>query len=227
MGLAKRKETHERRCILSGESKPRETLLRFVLDGQSCLVPDLDEDLPGRGVWAAADRQRLEQAIADGSLRRQASRGFKTALSADGIDPDLPARIAGLLKDRCLKRLGLERKAGRLAVGFEKVRGLISQGGAAVLIVARDAGAHGVGKTVALAQAQAEPVAVVEAFGRQDLALALGREDVVHAALSKDGAWARLLSDVERFLRFTGAAGKIRGSRSAGPASVTAILADE
>lgn len=227
MGLAKRKETHERRCILSGERKPRETLLRFVLDSHSCLIPDLDEDLPGRGVWTAADQQELELAIADGSLRRQASRGFKAALPADGIDPGMPARVARMLQDRCLKRLGLERKAGRLAVGFEKARGLIATGRATVLIVAGDAGEHGVGKTVALARAQAEPVAIVEVFGRQDLALALGREDVVHAALSKDGAWARFLNDVERFLRFTGAAGKMHGSKSVGPALATPILADE
>lgn len=227
MGLAKRKETHERRCILSGERKPRETLLRFALDGQSRLVPDLDETLPGRGVWTAAGQHDLARAIADGSLRRQASRGFKTALAAESIDPELPARIARMLKDRCLKRLGLERRAGRLSAGFEKVRGQIAGGRAAVLVVAGDAGAHGVGKTVALARAQAEPVAVVDVFGRQDLALALGREDVVHAALSKDGAWARFLSDVERFLRFTGAAEKMHGSKSADPASATPILADE
>ena len=39
--------------------------IRFVLGPDNEIVPDLQQKLPGRGVWLAADRKALERALAE------------------------------------------------------------------------------------------------------------------------------------------------------------------
>ena len=73
-----------RRCIASGASKPRDTLLRFVVDPAGALVPDLGESLPGRGLWVSAERAALEKACERGLFARAARRPI--AVAPDLID---------------------------------------------------------------------------------------------------------------------------------------------
>ena len=52
----------ERRCIASGQVLKKADLIRFVVAPDGVLVPDLQEKLPGRGIWLSSSREHLELA---------------------------------------------------------------------------------------------------------------------------------------------------------------------
>ena len=62
-GTARKREAPERRCIATGLSGGTAGLIRFALDPEGGLTPDLAEKLPGRGVWLGADRALVRQAV--------------------------------------------------------------------------------------------------------------------------------------------------------------------
>jgi hypothetical protein len=188
-------EERERRCILTGEVKDPSLMVRFVVAPDGRLLPDLGGELPGRGLWLTASRAALEKAIRKGAFARAAR---APVAIADG----LADQIERLLERRCLDLLGLARRAGQVAVGFEKVKALIEAGKARVLIAARDGAADGRAKLARLAG----PLPVVALFGAAELGLALGRENVVHAALGSGRLGERFLAETTRLSGFRPAA---------------------
>ena len=162
-----------RRCLVSGERRPKAALLRFVIGPDRELVPDLEERLPGRGLWLSADRTMLETARAK-RLFAKAARGEVR------VAEDLGDRIEALLAARCLRLLGLARRAGEVVAGFEKVRAWIANGRAGLLLAASDAAANGRGRI----RAMAPQLPSIDLFGGDELGSALGREHVVHVAVA-------------------------------------------
>ena len=75
-----------RRCIASGVSRPREALLRFVVDpgrmAPWCRI--WARSLPGRGLWVSAERAALTKACERGLFARAARRPI--AVAPDLID---------------------------------------------------------------------------------------------------------------------------------------------
>ena len=65
----------ERTCIVTRRVGAPEGMLRFVLDPQGLVVPDLKRKLPGRGVWVSLDRDILAEAV----RKKAFSRGLKAA----------------------------------------------------------------------------------------------------------------------------------------------------
>ena len=198
---AKREAESERRCVLSGKSQAATGLIRMVQDPEGNLVPDIKAKLPGRGVWISCDRTLIEKALVDGSFVKAASRGLKQSIKAGQIPADLADRIETLLAKHALSRLGLENRAAHIVSGFEKVRSeLRGQKRPLMLMNASDGASDGKHKLSALAVAIG--VKVVEIFDREELSLALGRENVVHVLLLAGGAKSRLIADMERLAGF-------------------------
>jgi predicted RNA-binding protein YlxR (DUF448 family) len=166
----------ERRCIVSGEVLPEARLIRFVAAPDASVAPDLGRKLPGRGVWVEATRAAVDQAVAKGLF----SRAAKTKLTAQ---PDLSDLIERLLARRCLDGLGLARREGALAAGFEKTQMAVRSGKAAWIVEARDGAADGRAKLLRVTLAAPRPVEVCGAFSAEELGLALGLENVIHLAL--------------------------------------------
>ena len=125
-----------RRCIASGVSRPRDAMLRFVVDPGGALVPDLGESLPGRGLWVSAERATLEKACERGLFARAARRPIAVA-------PDLIDEVERQLTARGLDILGLARRAGALITGFDKVQRALVERRVAVLVEASDGARHG------------------------------------------------------------------------------------
>ena len=183
----------ERRDLVTRQVMDESCLIRFVAGPDGSVVPDLARKLPGRGLWVAADRASVETAAAKGLFARAAKVPLKAA-------PDLADLVDRLLARRCLEQLGLARREGVLISGFEKSAAAIRSGRAAWLIEASDGAADGRGKLLALARHQTTRICGV--FGAEDLSLALGLENAIHAVLLVGGRADRWTIEVERLAGF-------------------------
>ncbi len=192
---SQRVSERQRRCIVSGEVKETRDLVRFVVAPDGAVVPDVAERLPGRGIWLSASREMVGAACAKGLFA-------KAARAKVSVADDLADQTETLLARRCLDLLGLARRAGQAALGFEKVRTLISAGGAILLIAARDGADNGKAKLRGLGKG----LPVVELFASVELSLAFGRENVIHAALAPGRLADRFLTETVRLAEFRPAA---------------------
>lgn len=180
-----------RRCIVTRESRDQGELLRFVLDPEGRVRLDLEQRLPGRGMWLSADRDVVNKAVAKNLFARAArARAVAPAGLADEVER--------LLARRALDTLGLARRAGQVTAGFEQVRAALRVDRAAVLLAAADGAADGRRKLRRLAT----DLPLITAFSRAELGAALGRDDMVHVAVAPGPLARRLLSDVERLAGF-------------------------
>ena len=186
------KEAAERRCIATGEAQPKEGLLRFVLGPDDEIGPDLAERLPGRGIWVTGTKAALEQAIAKKAFARAAKRPVK-------LDPALPDLVGRLLAARVAETLGLARRSGELVLGLERVFETLDKEPVAALIEATDAGRDGVRRFRAkLKAADLSDLPVLKALTSDQMGLALGRSNVVHAALKQGRMQDKVLADFAR-----------------------------
>ena len=178
----------ERMCIVTRKVCEEDALIRFVRSPDGEAVPDLARKLPGRGLWVGARRGLVADAVA----KRQFSKGFGAETKAPA---DLPDRVAGLLRKAALSYLSLARKAGEAVNGFMKVEETVGRGRARILIHAREAQPDGCRKLDKLA---APDVVRLVVFGRDELDLALGGSNVIHAAVAKGGLAEKLVLAVRR-----------------------------
>lgn len=185
----------KRRCIVSGESGDTFGLIRFVLSPDGEVVPDLAERLPGRGAWLTADRAVLEKAL----RRNPFSRAFRQETR---LRPDLIALLEQLLRRRGLDLLGLAARAGQVVAGFDKVAEAARAGRIGVMVLAADAGPSAREKAVRMAAGRP----LIDVFDRDELGLALGRVNVVHAAVSPGRLAGDLRREVARLLGVAGGA---------------------
>jgi uncharacterized protein len=186
-----RAEEPERRCLVTREVGERDRMIRFVLDPAGRVVPDVDGRLPGRGMWLSADRNVLNKALAANLFARAARARVQVAA-------DLADQVERLLVGRALDCLGLARRAGQVALGFDQVRACLRSSSAGVLIAAADGAADGQRKLRRLAP----DLPVITAFSRAELGAALGREGIVHAVVAPGGLAGRLMSNVRRLAGF-------------------------
>ncbi|MCP5432961.1 MAG: RNA-binding protein [Alphaproteobacteria bacterium] len=183
-----------RRCLVTGERLPKERLVRFVLGPDRDLVADLGARLPGRGLWVTARRSDLEEAVR--------KRLFSRAARAEVRVPDgLADRVEAQLAERLLGALGLARRAGGLICGAEPVLALLDGEAAAALVEASDGGRDGRDKILRRAGGHGRPL-VIGCFTGGELGLALGRENMVHAALRRARTAERVLAEAERLAGF-------------------------
>ena len=181
-------------CIVTRTVKDEAELIRFVRSPDGVAVPDLARKLPGRGVWVSLDRGVLGEAV----KKKLFARGFQAETT---IPPDLPDIVSKLLRQQALSLLSLAKKAGEAVTGFMKVEEMLGRGRAKMLIHGTDAAPDGCRKLDRLAAPGVEKVVL---FERQELDLAFGRPNVVHAAVAKGGLAEKLSAAVRRIETFEG-----------------------
>ena len=195
MSLREATIDRERRDLVTHEVMDESRLIRFVAAPDGSVAPDLARKLPGRGLWVAADRASVETAVKKNLFSRAARAPMKPAA-------DLADMVDSLLFRRCLDQLGLARREGVLISGFEKALANIRSGKAAWIIEAADGSADGRGKLLSLARHMTPPPKVCGVFTADDLGLALGLENAIHAVLLEGGRADRWTIEVERLAGF-------------------------
>ena len=178
-----------RRCIVTRQALEKPAMIRFVIDPEGGVTPDLKERLPGRGLWVTATRGALDQAVARHAFSKAAKQSVKAA-------PDLADRVVELARREVAELLGLARKSGQLVAGFEKVEAALRAGKVRVLVAATDGAEDGRGKLARLAGSGVEICAPLTAA---ELAQALGREHAVHAAIKSGGIAEKTIIASRRF----------------------------
>jgi predicted RNA-binding protein YlxR (DUF448 family) len=187
------------------------------------VLPDALARAPGRGAWIGVDRAELEAALASGKLKAALARAFKGARLT--IPPDLADRTENALRRALLDRLGLEMRAGRLMLGSDRIANEARSGAVAALYHASDAREDGSRKLDQVFRvgmdAEGSGLSGVRLpLDRAALSVALGRDNVVHLALTDAQSAERVAAPLKRLLTFLGAAEAADGcgERAAGAA---------
>lgn len=196
-GVASARTGRERSCALTRQVRPVAELIRFVVGPDAALVADLKQKLPGRGLWLTATRAALEEAV----KRNVFSRGFKREVA---VPANFPSQTEAMLARSALDALAVAAKAGQVVAGSGKVEDTLARGEAVALIHAREAAADGTRKIAQAAHRNEEMrgIPAIDAFSSEDLDLALGRLNVIHAALLAGPVSETFLARTERLHRF-------------------------
>jgi len=205
-----RDRERERLCVATRTVRPVADLIRFVVGPDGQAVADLKQKLPGRGVWVTATHDALDDAI----KRKALLRGFKRDVR---LPADLLSSTERLLEKAMLDALAMAGKAGLVAAGFTKAEKALAHGKAVVLLHAAEASADGVRKLDAALRRSAKTVAVIGLLTSAQLDLALGRPNVIHAALLAGPPSDTFLARFRRLERFrTGDAAATAAPNQAG-----------
>jgi predicted RNA-binding protein YlxR (DUF448 family) len=209
-----------RMCAVTRRVRPIDELIRFVLDGEGRVVPDVKRKLPGRGLWISASRNAVATAV----KRAVFAKGFRKQVK----DRDtLVAETERLLVASAIEALAIAAKAGEVVSGFAKVESCLRAGEVKALIHAQDGAADGIRKLDGLAAAAsggrdpetAPKTPILNELTSAELDLALGRANVIHAALLAGPAGKTFLSRIERLVRFRTSDGDETANKNSGTTS--------
>lgn len=158
-----------RSCLGCREVKPKDDLLRFVLDPERVVFPDISRKLPGRGAYTCYSSSCLVSAIS----KRQFSRAFKgevTLLPAD----ELISMITRLQEERITSFISMANKAGKAVSGSDKVMDALRKGTVALLVLAGDISPDSRARFTAIAEKTG--VRVIDFSLKERLGATLGKE---------------------------------------------------
>ncbi len=189
--------------MLTRRKGTRDSLIRLALGPDGEVAPDVRARAPGRGAWIGVGRSELDATNAKGRLKAALPRAFKTNDVA--VPADIGERIERALRHAALYRLGMEARAGNLINGSDKVETAARAGKVHFLVHAADAGDDGCGRLdQAWRVGGGGPRGVIFPEDRTILSMALGRENVVHVALTDPAAASRVRHALGRWIAFTG-----------------------
>lgn len=191
-------KTLTRECALSRQPKPVDDLIRFALGPDGAIVPDVDGKAEGRGVWVSLSEGEIGAAVAKKVFARSLKQNVR-------VPADLAQLTRTRLEQRLTGALGLARKAGQLVTGATKVKSALDSGKALALLTANDAAPDGVRKMLQSRRASGREAQVphFQMLTSTQMGLALGQENVIHAALIGGTAAKSTLLRAQRLARFT------------------------
>ncbi|MEO5775018.1 MAG: DUF448 domain-containing protein [Sphingomicrobium sp.] len=200
--------------MLTRRKGTKEQFIRLALGPDGQVGPDVRAKAPGRGAWISVARAELDAANSKGKLKAALARAFK--INSLTVPDDLGARTEAALRQAALDRLGMEARSGNLINGADRVEQTARMGKVHLLLHAADAGEDG---RRSLDQAfrvgGREGRGLIFPEGRSILSMALGRENVVHVALTDPAAAERVLNALARWRAFTDPHAGLDGVESA------------
>lgn len=200
------KKEHLRHCIVTRQKKPRDDMIRFVLSPDHIVTPDLKEKLPGRGVWLTAKKELLTEAIKKGHFNR----GFQERSEPPEQLEDL---VETLLKQAALGRLKLANKSGEMVMGATKLMAALEKGSIIALIHASGASPEETRKLDHRLRTNVEQMGklgsinsknIFNCFKTEELSLAFGAANVIHAGLKTGGAGLAAIKAMQKLVSYQG-----------------------
>jgi predicted RNA-binding protein YlxR (DUF448 family) len=188
-------------CAVTRAVRPIDELIRFVVAPSGEVIADLKRKLPGRGLWVSASHKAVAEAV----RRNHFGKGFKRDVR---VAPTLPKDTENLMLRGAVEALAMAAKAGQVVAGFAKVEGALQAHQAVALIHAADGAADGIRKLDAILRQKAGKAAespefpVIGVLTSEQLDLALGRSNVIHAALLAGAAGKTFLSRSQFLVRY-------------------------
>lgn len=174
---------------------PKQELLRFVLDPEGGLFPDVSRKLPGRGAYTCFSATCLDAAL----KKKQFGRSFKQEVRIPS-SPELTALIVRLLEDRIISTLALANKAGKAVSGSDTVMETLKKGSAKILILAEDISVESAAKFTAVAQKTG--VEMYRFSIKERLGSPLGKDIRTAVAVQKSSFAESLQTDLKRYWNF-------------------------
>ena len=139
----------------------------------------------------------ISRKVLGDAIKRQAfARGFEDDCK---VPDELPDMVGYLLRKQAVNQLSLARKAGMVVQGFMKVDEALRKTSVKVLLHSMGAGADGVSKLDRLAGAK---TVISDSFRGDEMDLAFGRPNVIHAAVASSGLADRLVVYLQRMVSF-------------------------
>lgn len=171
-------------CIVSGAVLPTDQMIRFAVNPQGVIVPDLTQKLPVPGIWIKADRDTLEKA-----MRRNS---FAVAARDNVTVPrDLITQVEMGISRLALETISLAKRSGQIFIGADGVEEAVRHSKAGVYIVASDAAENGREKIQRLANVH--NATTIDFWERAELGRCVGMEEAVHIAIEKGGLSTRII----------------------------------
>lgn len=169
-------------CVVTGEVEPLTNLIRFVVNPDKEIVPDLAEKLPGQYFYITASLPVLQKAI---------WRNTFATVARDNVT--VPDNLLKVLESG-LSRMGLEtlslaKRAGQLLAGFTSVDEQLRKEPEGVYVVAADASDHGRYKLEKLMRTRPG----LDLWTSAELSAALGEANTNHLLLAPGGLAEKLL----------------------------------
>jgi uncharacterized protein len=201
----------ERMCVVTRRVRPIDELIRFVLAPTGEPVPDLKRKLPGRGMWVTASHKAVAEAV----KRNLFARGFKKNVKPSA---DLADETDNLMLRGVIEALAMVAKAGQVVSGFTKVEDALRRNTAGILLHATNGAADGIRKLDGIVRQNAEfddqtgPIPIISLLNSDELDLALGRSNVIHAAVLTGPAGKTFLSRSQILVRYRMADADINAS---------------
>ena len=191
MAKEMKQTTENRKCVVCGEVKEKEQLLRFTLTPDNRIIPDFKKKLPGKGIYVSVSQTALQKAIDKNLFAKAVKKNVK-------VNAELTQTVENILRKKGLESICLAKKAGVLITGFEKVSEQIKRGKIAFLLEAADAGADGHQKITNLAAG----LEIFTIYDVEELDKALDKVNTVHAALLKSDMAKLVHTDLVRLQKF-------------------------
>ena len=162
-------------------------MIRFVISPSREVVFDVNEKLPGAGIWLYPLKSSLRMAI-DKKLFFKAAKG--TVSFADNLDEI----VLSLLKEKALHLMGFARKSGTLFFGYEGVKKALESQSVVVAFEANDSSEKGRQKLYR----PTDKFEIFDCFSRQELGRVTGQEFQVHLAITDENIARHLIGTVKK-----------------------------
>lgn len=183
-----RSQNSERKCLVTGEVRSKDELIRFAISPDHQVTPDLAQNLPGRGLWVTAKREAILIATHKNLFSKSAKETVK-------VDIDLPDQVSRLMRKRALDFLGLARRAGIAVLGQPQVEAALKLKKLALLLTASDA---------SQVLGYSKDVRAYSGFTRNELGAALGYEQIVYAGFAADPLTQKIAAELTRLSQIDG-----------------------
>ena len=172
-------------------------MIRFVVAPDGQVFPDVDARAEGRGAWLILSKTVVAEAVRRKALERSLKQPAR-------VPADLAELTQAQLEARLLGALGMARKAGQLELGAAKVASAGQKGLILGLFTASDASEDGRRKMRGLLRPRQDghPARYFGFLSSGQMDLALGRDNVIHAALTDGPAGRSALMRAERLAKY-------------------------